>query len=342
MWFASSQGEKIPPTKKVEAVCPSCGSKVVARMGRIKQHHWAHAPGTVCPFEREAMTRWHYEWQQRWPADQREVTVGKHRADVKTDHWVVEFQHSSISLDDLQSREEHWGPNLIWVVNEEGIGKNLSLHYDWHNHTGLENLSFYRGGTTLQKSQRWLVLDRPSQGKLYLSRLPRNGVSRDFFVREITIDELVMLTQKPYDSIWREFPDMLPRTRTYLGHVYPKIPPAGWIFRWGYDEFEVIDEETCRWIERPKENYIRRGPIFRLGSKQVQVMFLEWTRTNVWDIEHKIAKLSRREKAKVMAGERVAGRKFFNVPGMDAEVDAYVRQKRKALAAPKQTNLNLM
>lgn len=68
-------------------------------------------------------TEWHREWKNAFPQALRERTfLNKtenyyHRADVFTAcGTAIEFQNSSITLAELQSREAFY-PNLIWVVN---------------------------------------------------------------------------------------------------------------------------------------------------------------------------------------------------------------------------------
>ena len=53
-----------------------------------------------------------------FPDDWQEVTIGNHRADVKTPHGVIEFQASSISSAEVQEREAFYG-KMIWVVKAD-------------------------------------------------------------------------------------------------------------------------------------------------------------------------------------------------------------------------------
>ncbi len=64
--------------------------------------------------------KWHSEWQAEVPAERREVTLGRHRADVVTPSgWVVEIQHSYLSVLEADRRERHYGLG-IWIVDMDG------------------------------------------------------------------------------------------------------------------------------------------------------------------------------------------------------------------------------
>jgi len=89
---------------------------VIAKCGQLVRHHWAHK-GEACPFESQPETDWHRSWKELFPPEMQEVAIGNRRADVKTPHGVIEFQHSSISSDELKARENDYGKRLIWVVD---------------------------------------------------------------------------------------------------------------------------------------------------------------------------------------------------------------------------------
>lgn len=68
-------------------------------------------------------TPWHRNWKLAFPAGYREKSFFsqaqncRHRADIHTPcGTTLEFQHSPISLTELESREAFY-PNLVWVVN---------------------------------------------------------------------------------------------------------------------------------------------------------------------------------------------------------------------------------
>lgn len=60
----SEDNERIPPRKNVVALCPCCKMPVVAKMGKLKAHHWAHKNNSNCS-SGKGMTEWHYNWIKR-------------------------------------------------------------------------------------------------------------------------------------------------------------------------------------------------------------------------------------------------------------------------------------
>lgn len=101
-----------------KGVCPGCKGAVSAKCGKIVCWHWAHRSGRDCDPWAERDTRWHRDWQAEFPLERTEVIMGPHRADAVTrDGRVVEFQHSSLSVDDIQEREKFYGYSMIWIFD---------------------------------------------------------------------------------------------------------------------------------------------------------------------------------------------------------------------------------
>ncbi len=120
MIFALDNGNRIAATPGAKAICPSCGTNVLAKCGSIKTWHWAHERAE-CDAWQEGMTEWHLKWQSKFPVDLQEVVIRKdgvfHRADVLLPNGrVVEFQHSSIGVEEIQERERFYG-SMIWVFD---------------------------------------------------------------------------------------------------------------------------------------------------------------------------------------------------------------------------------
>lgn len=116
--LALVEGERLTATPGTSGICPTCGSDVTAKCGRVNVWHWAHRAMVDCDPWAEPMTYWHAKWQSLFPIHTREVPLGKHRADVRLDSGtVVEFQHSSLSVDDIRQRETFYGPSMLWVFD---------------------------------------------------------------------------------------------------------------------------------------------------------------------------------------------------------------------------------
>lgn len=118
-----------------EYICPVCNSPVIIKHGSINVPHFAHKNKTLCDIFSQDMSEWHKWWQAQYPKRNREhveelvisvgdyyraaikyhflskdvdefcsehswdtVTTLKHRADVRANGYVIEFQNSPISM----------------------------------------------------------------------------------------------------------------------------------------------------------------------------------------------------------------------------------------------------
>jgi competence protein CoiA len=120
--IAHVDGERREPQPKLSGVCPLCAQPMIAKCGKIRIWHWAHLGKLIWDPWKEPKTEWHLNWQRKFPIDRQEVihfaeSGEKHIADVKTAHgWVLEFQHSHISLEERRARDEFY-PKLAWIVD---------------------------------------------------------------------------------------------------------------------------------------------------------------------------------------------------------------------------------
>lgn len=128
MYAVNQDGVKSLPSKEGDFYCPCCESKVVAKMGRIKIHHWSHLSSEIYCNSRP-MSEWHLEWQSHFPPEMVEVYVNKERrADVLLPNKIaIEFQNSSISIENVLARNQHHKDGVIWVHNfmEQTINKQF-------------------------------------------------------------------------------------------------------------------------------------------------------------------------------------------------------------------------
>ncbi|HEY9000800.1 MAG TPA: competence protein CoiA family protein [Mucilaginibacter sp.] len=125
--YAKVDGQLKEPTPGSKGICPGCGNLLIAKCGSIKIHHWAHKQNLDCDPWWEPITQWHLDWQNNFAPTWREVIFQDkesgefHRADIQTPQGVtIEFQHSPISLKELESRNAFY-KKLIWVVNAKPI-----------------------------------------------------------------------------------------------------------------------------------------------------------------------------------------------------------------------------
>lgn len=123
MKFALLSGRRVEAQPKLRAICPACSGEVIAKCGQHIVWHWAHSSRSHCDQWWESETDWHREWKNRFPSEWQEVpriddrTGELHIADVKTAaNLVIEFQRSSIHLDEVRAREDFYD-RMIWVID---------------------------------------------------------------------------------------------------------------------------------------------------------------------------------------------------------------------------------
>lgn len=111
-------------TKEKNYKCPVCREDVVLRQGSINKWHFAHKASDCVDSWHYDMSDWHLSMQERFPEEQREVVVSYdgqiHRADILKDDMVIEFQHSPITMDELQERNMFYnkaGYKVAWVFD---------------------------------------------------------------------------------------------------------------------------------------------------------------------------------------------------------------------------------
>lgn len=130
MFIANDKnGERISienAIKTNEYVCPICGEPLIikAENSRAVTKHFAHKKGTQCDGWSHDKSEWHRAWQEKFPKQCREVVLEnngiKHRADVLINNTVIEFQHSSISHEEILERNNFYrslGYNVVWVFD---------------------------------------------------------------------------------------------------------------------------------------------------------------------------------------------------------------------------------
>lgn len=123
MRFALIDNNRTEAQPKLNGLCCCCSNPVIAKCGTRKIWHWAHKSKTDCDNWWEPETEWHRTWKNNYPADWQELssldqrTGEKHIADVRTLHnLVIEFQHSHISPQERNSREQFY-KNMVWIVD---------------------------------------------------------------------------------------------------------------------------------------------------------------------------------------------------------------------------------
>lgn len=126
--------------------CPVCGGEMRRKMGKIKQHHFAHITAECDPWYSENKGPWHRKMQSLFPAECQEVAKEmdgeRHIADVYIPTYesavIIEFQHSPISPEEYEARNDFWSyfGTVIWVfdLSEKDV-RQIPKHpgmYKWY------------------------------------------------------------------------------------------------------------------------------------------------------------------------------------------------------------------
>lgn len=112
--------------------CPICGQPLIQKRGMVREHHFSHVGqknGSSSPINCSDLWKydksdWHIAWQKRFPVECYEKVLirgkQKHIADIVINNLVIEFQHSSISLEEFRERNTFYsscGYSVIWVFD---------------------------------------------------------------------------------------------------------------------------------------------------------------------------------------------------------------------------------
>lgn len=113
--------------ENVQYFCPGCGAVlgIKGKESHRRRMHYFHKQNDECSYAVEHdMSEWHYQWQDRFPFNCREIPIPKdkpiHRADVLINGRVFEFQHSPIQEKDYFGRTMFYalcGLEVIWLFD---------------------------------------------------------------------------------------------------------------------------------------------------------------------------------------------------------------------------------
>lgn len=119
---------------EIKYFCPICGKplKIKAKNSLDMRTHFAHMPNALCSDEwSHDMSEWHYQWQYKFPQENREVVIEnngiKHRADICIGKTIIEFQHSKISKEEINDRNKFYincGYQVVWIFDATDKIKN--------------------------------------------------------------------------------------------------------------------------------------------------------------------------------------------------------------------------
>ena len=213
MFFALVNGVHRRARPGLAGKCGVCDEKVTPKCGRIISWHWAHQTDyDDCDHWSEPMSQWHIDWQNRFPASMRENVLGtgeeRHRADVTLpDETIIEFQHSSLSVDNIERREKFYGDKLIWVFDAiEAVesGRLLISQRKDDSDIRFRTFTWRTPRKSVSACTRDVYLDL-GEGELLKTTWIRDNkgrgfiVSYDEFVKQVGIDE----------TYWEPNPDFI-------------------------------------------------------------------------------------------------------------------------------------
>ena len=125
--------------KNMKYTCPVCGKDVIPRQGAVNIDHFAHISRCDDNWTYD-MSDWHREWQEQFPAGNREIVIDidgeRHRTDIMAYGYALEFQHSSISAEEFDRRNAFYlrhGKKVIWIFDfvEEFNSKKMQCYEEW-------------------------------------------------------------------------------------------------------------------------------------------------------------------------------------------------------------------
>lgn len=123
-----------------EYFCPCCNGEVCIKNGMTNVSHFAHKRLDDCDTFTQDMSEWHRRWQRQFPLRNREVGLPHdqpiHRADVLACGFVIEFQHSTITRDEFNLRNEFYtffGKKVIWIFDMRDVidSERMAWYDEW-------------------------------------------------------------------------------------------------------------------------------------------------------------------------------------------------------------------
>ena len=132
MFYAiKKNGEKISSfcaIKDEKYYCPACLEQLILKSGKTNMKHFAHKSLKDCDEFISDMSEWHIKWQEKFPIENREVVIKNkigdneliHRADVCIGNYIIEFQHSKITKEEFNKRNNFYaqtGYKVIWIFD---------------------------------------------------------------------------------------------------------------------------------------------------------------------------------------------------------------------------------
>ena len=258
MKFALVNGVKTEAQPGLKGICLYCEKDrdMIAKCGKVKIWHWAHKSNASCDPWWENETPWHRAWKNHFPEAWQEsshvdsATGEKHIADIKTAAGlVIEFQHSAIQPEEVQSREAFY-KNMVWVINgtrlkrdypsffkgfkglkplnipgfflslfpnkcfpESWLNSSVPVYFDFQ---GLNPI----GQTDRLRDPLWCLFPGRAEGFAVVA-----GVPREDFIKFSSKDPRLLFAREMFSNISQVFRE---KGISAAGRGYPKVVPYRW------------------------------------------------------------------------------------------------------------------
>lgn len=186
--------------KDEDYVCPCCGSKMTLCIGNSKQPYFSHKKDEGCEesfYDGERNHEWHLYVQSLFPKECLEQKITKtykelypddpdfkddletetHIADILIGDYVIEVQHSPMSIDEFNNRTDFYtraGYKLIWI-------------FDWNN-KDLEVLDIRDNQYGV--SYKWRVRHAPKTFSEFVPQYNKDKVALFFSIDSPEIDDI--------------------------------------------------------------------------------------------------------------------------------------------------------
>ncbi len=141
----------------IKYYCPICHGllKVRAKKSETVATHFAHKTLKDCDTFTHDMSDWHTAWQSIFPIRNQEVPLPFdkpcHRADVLACGYVIEFQHSPLSVEEFDERNRFYtslGKKVVWVFDVSEKFQEVRINKIQYMHYG-KKISKYITGNTI-------------------------------------------------------------------------------------------------------------------------------------------------------------------------------------------------
>lgn len=240
------------PGIKREYFCPSCKNQVFVKALKSDKvrTHFAHTKECSDDWKYD-MSEWHRNWQNCFPKECQEVVMENaqgeiHRADVCINNFVIEFQHSTITAEEIESRNIFYtalGYHIVWVFDASNKLKDSG------------NVLFDEN----------YPITRLTVGKSYVNWKSKNSLLEKY--KSTNVD--IYLETKCSDFIMLILTPSLTEKKMERFIGYPPILKENFLKQYGLidsDDIPSITDiinNTEQIIKNQPKNYIYRSPIRR-------------------------------------------------------------------------------